>query len=154
MDDKRNEMTSQELTEYFQKRVDNGFIGLIGTQVVEYRKGYCRTKTKVRPELINPIGSVHGGCLYTIGDSTAGMSSIELGQPNSVTTIEGSMRFFNAAMNTEYIYAEGRVLKSGSRVVFTEVVLMGDDDRIFAKGSFTFAKIILKNIQPPAGQEA
>ena len=149
MSDRKWEMTSQELTEYFQKRVDNGFIGTIDTQVLECRKGYCKTRTKVRPELMNPIGSVHGGCLYTIGDTTAGMASIEVGKPNSVTTIDGSMQFLNAAMNTEYIYAEGVVLKTGSRVAFTEVVLKGDDDKIFAKGSFTFAKIILKNVEPP-----
>lgn len=139
----------EELARFFQERLKGGFTDVIGVKVLKHHKGYCLTRTEVKPELKNPIGSVHGGCLYTIADTTAGMASIELGQEKSVTTINGSMQFLNAAIETTALYAEANVLKTGKRIVYTEVAVRGDDGTVFAKASFTFARIVIPNVAPP-----
>ena len=50
----------------------NVFGDLAGVRIVEIREGYARTELEVRPELLNPIGSLHGGCLFTMADITGG----------------------------------------------------------------------------------
>lgn len=46
----------------------NVFGDLAGVRIVEIREGYARTELEVRPELLNPIGSLHGGCLFTMAE--------------------------------------------------------------------------------------
>ena len=65
-----------EQTGFFQKVIDerdggNAFGRMIGIKTVEVREGYCRMEMEIMPELLNPIGSIHGGCLYTIADCAA-----------------------------------------------------------------------------------
>ena len=50
----------------------NAFGNLVGVKIVEIREGYARAELEVTPELSNPIGSLHGGCLFTMADVTGG----------------------------------------------------------------------------------
>ena len=46
-----------------------GFNGLIGHEVVAWRHGFVEMRLKVRPELCNANGLLHGGVLMTLLDS-------------------------------------------------------------------------------------
>ena len=43
-------------------------------------------------------------------------------------------------------------MKSGKRIVYTDVVIKAGDGRIFAKGSFTFARIVLPHVVLPEAE--
>jgi len=51
-----------------------GFNGLIGHEVVAWRAGFVEMKLKVRPELCNANGLLHGGVLMTLLDSASGFA--------------------------------------------------------------------------------
>jgi acyl-coenzyme A thioesterase PaaI-like protein len=50
-----------------------GFNGLIGHEVVAWRPGFVEMSLKVRPELCNANGLLHGGVLMTLLDSAAAL---------------------------------------------------------------------------------
>ena len=47
------------------KRSDK-FIELIGIKIIEADEGYCKAELEVDDRHLNPLGTVHGGCLYTL----------------------------------------------------------------------------------------
>lgn len=147
------ERCSQKLAAIMQNKLKGTFSDFLTMEVVEYREGYCRSKCTIKQEYLNPLKSVHGGYLFTVADTTAGMASIIIGGKSTVTTIESNMRFLNAALNCDTLYAEATVLKSGKRIVYTEAVVKGEDGTVFAKGSYTFARIVLPGIEVPSGGE-
>src|ERR1051325_3768926 len=51
-----------------------GFNGLIGHAVVAWRPGFVEMTLKVRPELCNANGLLHGGVLMTLLDSASGFA--------------------------------------------------------------------------------
>ncbi|MBV8394284.1 MAG: PaaI family thioesterase [Alphaproteobacteria bacterium] len=51
-----------------------GFNGLIGHRVVSWRPGFVEFELKVRPELCNANGLLHGGVLMTLLDGASGFA--------------------------------------------------------------------------------
>src|SRR5476649_3067366 len=51
-----------------------GFNGLIGHQVTAWRPGFVEFTLKVRPELCNANGLLHGGVLMTLLDGASGFA--------------------------------------------------------------------------------
>src|SRR5260221_10126696 len=51
-----------------------GFNGLIGHEAVAWRPGFVEMRLKVRPELCNANGLLHGGVLMTLLDSASGFA--------------------------------------------------------------------------------
>ncbi len=51
-----------------------GFNGLIGHEVVAWRAGFVEMRLKVRPELCNANGLLHGGVLMTLLDGASGFA--------------------------------------------------------------------------------
>ncbi|MGN1314342.1 MAG: PaaI family thioesterase [Lachnospiraceae bacterium] len=138
-----------ELVAILRKRVEGTFSDLMGMRILKYHKGYCLSEFIIKPGHRNPLGSVHGGCLFTIADTTAGTASILLGSDSTVTTIDGNIQFLNPVLDCEVVYAEANVVKSGKRIVYTDVAVRDEDGKIFAKGSFTFARIRLPHVVMP-----
>ena len=70
-------MLSKEMQEKLMgeiKRRDK-FIELIGIKIIEADEGYCKAELKVNDRHLNPLGTVHGGCLYTLADTVAGFAA-------------------------------------------------------------------------------
>ncbi len=141
--------TMEELAELMQKHVEGSFSDFLDMTILKYKPGYCLSEFVIKPCYLNPLGSIHGGFLFTIADTTAGMASIVLGDKSTVTTINGGMQFLNPALNNNLLYAEATVLKSGKRIVYTDVIIKGEDGTVYAKGSYTFARVVLDHVIIP-----
>lgn len=89
----------------------NVFGDLAGVRIVEIREGYARTELEVRPELLNPIGSLHGGCLFTMADITGGSAAVSHG--DQVTTADADIRYLRPGINVKKLTAESREIKKG-----------------------------------------
>ena len=57
------------------RNINNNFAKLLGIELTELSNGYAKAEMKVTKELLNPIGSIHGGCLYTIADIAGGAAA-------------------------------------------------------------------------------
>ena len=77
----------------------NRFGDLAGVRIVEIREGYARTELEVKPEFLNPIGSVHGGCLFTMADITGGSAAVSHGE--QVTTADADIRYLRPGINVK-----------------------------------------------------
>ena len=133
-----------EQTGLFQKVIDerdggNAFGRMIGIKTAEVREGYCRMEMEVIPELLNPIGSLHGGCLYTIADCAAGGASWTYGE--RTTTMSSDFHFLRPGIGVTKVIAEGNVIKHGRKVTVVNVSVTDQDGKELCAGLFTYMGI-------------
>jgi uncharacterized protein (TIGR00369 family) len=101
------------------------FPSLVGLQVEEVRRDYCRMRLPFRAELEQPAGVVHGGAIATLLDSVV--------VPAVGSAYTAEHRYSTVDMNIQYLaglvqedaIAEGWVVKRGRTMVFCEAELVG-----------------------------
>lgn len=62
-----NEITAQKVVEHMMQ--NDLFSQWLGISVVEINDGYSKIQMTVRPEMINGLGTVHGGIAFSFADS-------------------------------------------------------------------------------------
>jgi uncharacterized protein (TIGR00369 family) len=90
-------------------------------------------------DLLNPLGTVHGGWGLTLVDSACGCAAFTL-LPAGVgyTTVETKVNFTRAIMaDSGPVRCAGRVLSPGRQIITTEATLTGADGRLLAHGTST-----------------
>lgn len=133
----------QKILEYRQR--ENRFGNLVGMTIAEASDGYARGELKVRPEHLNPLGTVHGGCLYTLADSIGGTASATRG--TITPTVSSDMHFLNAARDTDTLICEAREVKRGRTISVYAIEIRSDSGKLIADGTFTYFNVGKKLIQ-------
>jgi uncharacterized protein (TIGR00369 family) len=106
----------------------NPFFCLMGIEVVSMEEGKAVLKMEVRPDMHNGVGWLQGGMLAAITDEAMALALYTLlSEPEGIATISESTSFVKGVRNG-VIYAEGRVIKKGRRVAFTEGQVFADSD--------------------------
>lgn len=116
------------------------FPQIVGIEMVDVRRDYCRMRLPFRPELEQPMGIVHGGAIATLIDVVvvpAIGSAYE--QEVGFSTVDMHIQYLRA-LKGETAIAEGIVIKRGRRIVFCSAEVVGENSgALIAKGSLTYA---------------
>ena len=115
---------------------DDVYMKMLGIEIIDLSCGYAKSKMKITPQICNPYNSVDGGWLFSMADVTAGYAACTYG--NYVSTISGNMNYIKPALDTQYIYCIGQVVRQGKKVSVYNVELSDDYGNILETGSFTF----------------
>lgn len=113
-----------------------GFIKDIGIVLTELREGYAKGELLLQPKHMNPIGSVHGGVLFTMADTVGGAAATSRGR--YVTTVSGNMNYLRPAMNCKCIVGESREVKIGKNMCVYEVMITDDAGKEIALATMTY----------------
>lgn len=107
---------------------------------------------RVTPEILNPYGSVHGGCLVTLADSVAGHNMAAAGK--LCVTLSSTVNFLRPATGQE-VRCHSRIQKRGKRVSVVFVEATDENDTLLLTAFFTFSamKDIPPHIIAPMGGE-
>ncbi len=127
----------QQIMEYRNK--NNNFSNLIGLRVYEMTTGTAKSRMKVTEAMGNPIGSIHGGALYTVADVTAGAAVSSHGM--MVTTMNSSMNYLRPAIGCTELYGEAEEIKHGRRASVVSVWIKDQNGTELAQGTFTFMSL-------------
>ncbi len=112
------------------------FPNSLGIEVTQVRPGYAKGEVELKEHHKNVIGAVHGGLIFSLGDTVCGNASASYHVP--MTTIDARINFLRAAMDTKKLYAEAREIKHGRSVCFYEVKITDDDGKLIATGQYSF----------------
>ncbi|OHT21568.1 PaaI family thioesterase [Edaphosphingomonas haloaromaticamans] len=120
---------------------------LMGFELVEVGDGLAIFEGTPFPDLLNPLGVVHGGWALTLIDSAAGCAGHATLAPGyGYTSVETKANFARPiAPDTGKVRAEGRVLTAGRRIIATEARITDSRGRIVAHGTSTLI------VFPPGG---
>lgn len=124
--------------------VDNAYMQMLDMEFMEIGKGYAKGRIRLQPKHLNPYGSVHGGCLYSLADSVGGTAASTYGSP--VSTITGTMNFIRPAMHTQYITCTAHEVRQGKSVSVYSIEIVDDDGVLLENGSFTFYMLSQKPV--------
>jgi len=115
--------------------------------LVEVEHGKAVFEGRPTPQLLNPLGSVHGGWALTLIDSAAGCAvHTILPAGTGYTTIETKVNFTRAIRpDGEPVRCIGTIVNAGRRIATAEARLVAADGTLLAHGTSTLM------ILPPKG---
>lgn len=94
-----------------------GMMRLLGAEILAVTPGAVTIAAPIRAETSQQHGHAHAGLAWAIGDSAAGYSALSLrAAGEEVLTVEMKINLLAPARG-ERLVAEGRVIRSGRRVV-------------------------------------
>ena len=114
----------------------NPFAQLLGMELLELRKGYAYGRMRMDEHFSNIYGGMHGGCVYALADTLAGIAASTYG--NYVTTIDGKMNYLEPVKDVSYVYCEVHVQRQGGRIGVYEVRVTDEIRTLLATGAFTY----------------
>lgn len=114
----------------------NPFAVNIGMELLETAQGYVRTRIRLRPQLENIYGSMHGGCAFSLADTSAGMAAATYG--DHVTTLDAAVNYMRLVAGTQYLYCDARVQRNGTKISVVRTELTDDEGKMLMDGSFTY----------------
>lgn len=108
-------------------------------RLVEIGDGLAIFEGQPGPELLNPLGTVHGGWAMTLIDSATGCALHTLLPAGAgYTTIETKVNMTRAIRAEDAtVRCEGKVLSNGRQVATAEARLVSADGRLLAHGTST-----------------
>lgn len=117
----------------------NAFGNLVEVKVVEIREGYARTELEVRPELLNPVNSLHGGALFTMIDITGGSAAVSHGE--NVTTVDADIRYLRPGIGVEKVVCEAEEIKRGKHLLVYRVDVKDEKGTVLTTGTVTYMSL-------------
>ncbi|AWL27030.1 PaaI family thioesterase [Streptococcus suis] len=91
--------------------------------------------TKVTEKSLNPYGIAHGGFLFTLADSVAGLTTVARGAYS--VTLQSNIHYMKAAKLGDTLSVIGSCTHDGSRTKVVEVKIENQDKQLLASASFT-----------------
>ncbi|WP_415860160.1 PaaI family thioesterase [Streptococcus parasuis] len=91
--------------------------------------------TTVAEKSLNPYGMAHGGFLFTLADSVAGLTTVAGGSYS--VTLQSNIHYMKAAKLGDTLSVTGSCTHDGSRTKVVEVKIENQDKQLLASASFT-----------------
>jgi len=112
----------------------------LGLRLVETGEGTAVVEMTTTEDMANHSGFVHGGMISTLADSAMGRS-LRTMEPGVVRAMSFDLKlnFISAAKVGETLRATGHVIHAGRRTAVAECSVAGQDGRLVATASATFA---------------
>lgn len=116
-----------------------GVATLLGMTMEEVEAGRVVFALTPRPELGNPLGTVHGGMITTLLDSAMGCAVHSVLPPGAgYTTVELKVNFVRPILLDDGpVRAEGTIIHVGGRLATAEGRVLDDQGRLVAHATTT-----------------
>jgi acyl-coenzyme A thioesterase 13 len=111
----------------------SGFGQFLNGLVQEVSWGHLVVDYTVRPDMTNPVGTLHGGVASGILDDLMGIMVYSLGREFAYTSVNLNVDFLHAARIGDVLQATAEVIRAGRNIVHCEARLTATDGKIIAK---------------------
>lgn len=113
----------------------SAFMNWLRPEMRKVEQGTLEFAYKVRPEMTNPFGTLHGGVIAAMMDDAIGATLIAFEEPFFYVSINLNVDYFASAEVAETVIAETSVNKKGKTVVNAQCELWNaDKSKLLAKG--------------------
>lgn len=128
----------KEEYEYLKERIEKaeGFIGYLPITIDSIEKGCVRATLEMTEQILNPFGTVHGGCLFTVADSIAGTAAMTRG--HYVTTISGHIHYLSPAAGIGQLSVVAKEVRAGKTILTYDVIFTDERDKIICKATMEY----------------
>lgn len=116
----------------------DGFAKDIGIVITKAKDGAGEGVLELENRHFNPIGSVHGGCLFALIDTACGiaLSSADV----SCTTLSSSIEYLKGAMKgvSHKLYAKAKPIRIGRKIAVYEAVVEDEHGTLICHATVEF----------------
>jgi uncharacterized protein (TIGR00369 family) len=117
---------------------ESPFHQLLGIRLVRIHKDGVTIACKLRPELLNASGVLHGGVTATLADAAVGMAITQrIGRPGAATTVEMKLNYLRPVSGRK-ITARARLLRIGSTLCVGRVDMFDDAKELVSTALVTY----------------
>ncbi len=114
--------------------------------VKEVEKGRLVVDFKVREEMTNPAGMLHGGMISLIADEMIGATIATLNLENNYVSINLTVDFLFGIRKGETLRTKTEIIRKGKNIINTECCFYNVNGKLLAKASSNsiFSKMKIK----------
>lgn len=113
----------------------------LGMEFVEGGEGYAKIRLHYKDENSTWGQALHGGAIASLIDTTGAMAAwttAEIATPKYFgSTVGVTVNYLSGAIG-EDIFAEGRILKRGKEIIYTDVRVTNGAGKLLAQGNVTY----------------
>ena len=128
------------------KRIARGislipFMRHLGMEYVDGGEGFVKLKLPYKKENSTTADALHGGAIASLIDTTgslAAWTTAELGDPRYFGSTLGLNVNYLSGVIGEACYAEGRILKRGKELIYTDVRVTTESGKLHAQGTVVY----------------
>ncbi len=123
-----NEITPQKVVE--QMMQNDLFSQWLGISVMEINDGYSKIQMKVRPEMINGLGTVHGGIAFSFADSAFAFAC---NNRNVLSVaLDTSINFIKPIFVGDTLIGEAKEIHNGRSTGLYHITITNQNENIVA----------------------
>lgn len=109
-------------------------------RIVSCDVGALEMTFKVRPEMANPTGLLHGGMQAAIIDDLIGMTAATLGEEGFMLTIDLHVNFLGKVEVGQTVKGRARFIRSGKRIAHAVCELIDEKGSLVSRGDSNLVK--------------
>ena len=117
------------------------FAAQLGMEFVEGGDGWIKLRLPFKKENTTVADALHGGAIASLIDTTGSMAAwttSEIGNPRYFgSTVAVSVNYLSGIIG-EDCYAEGRVLKRGKEIIYSDVRVTNPEGKLCAQGTVIY----------------
>ena len=141
-----NEMSEKILTEEQKKKAAEKikkipYPSLLGFELVDLKFGEATLKVKMRDELRQPYGVLHGGATASLIDTAMAFACIScLPEGEKTTTIDLTVHYLRPVTEGE-VFCTAKVVRAGKRILTVSAEVTNEEGKLVATSLSTYTKI-------------
>ena len=110
----------------------------LNISLVSAENGDSVVEMVIDEKVLNPYQIVHGGAIFTLGDSAAGAAAISFNE--AYVTMDSYINFMEPGVGSKLI-AKGKTVYKGPDTCVVDVTIKNAKDILIAKGMYTMYKV-------------
>ena len=113
----------------------------LGMEFVEGSEGYIKLRLPFQKENTTAADALHGGAIASLIDNTGSLAAwtkAELGNPRYFGSTVGITVNYLSAVIGQDSYGEGRVLKRGKELIYSDVRVTNEAGKLCAQGTVVY----------------
>ena len=113
----------------------------LGMELVDASDSYAKLKLRYQDQNSTAAKALHGGAIASLIDTTGAMAAwttAEVATPKYFGSTVGVTVNYLSAVIGQDCFAEGRVLKRGKEVIYSEVRVTNEDGKLCAQGTVIY----------------
>jgi len=117
------------------------FPSMLGLELVDLKYGEATLKLKMRRELEQPYGILHGGATATLIDTAMAFACVTcLADGEKTTTIDLTVHYLRPHNEGE-VFCTAKVLRAGRRIMTVSAEVVNEKGKLIATAISSYTKI-------------
>ncbi len=138
---KNNEITESQKQRAFEAVKTIPYVQLIGMELVDLSGGEAIFKLKMREQLRQPHGLLHGGATASIIDTAMAFAVVTcLAEDEKASTVDLTVHYLRPLVEGT-ITCTAKVVKAGKRLLTVSAQVVNDEEKLIATALSTYSKV-------------